>query len=185
MPSIHDLPHRSDDPTLVDVIPLDPDDTASIDLVATRMRLTLVEVLGEERATEMFDHAGLVDRVWWHLDRSDPRRRAEVFLARMHTDVVGHTMVRADVVDGEELGLFATTYVVPAARRAGVASALLRAGEAWMRERQLPVAATFTDVHNERLLAFYASLGYDCSAIDGEWATARRSLDRDRPTPHR
>lgn len=165
----------ADDSEVV-VAPLDPDDGASIDLVARRMRLTLVEVLDEHRADDMFDHADLVERVLWHLDRSVPGRRSEVYVALLDRSVVGHTMVRADVIDEEELGLFATTYVAPEARRSGVASALLRAGESWMLTHGLRVAATFTDVHNERLLAFYASHGYECSRVDAEWATARRVL---------
>ena len=176
MPTHDDTTAAGDGPA-VEVRPLDPADAASIDLVARRMRQTLAEVLDESRADEMFDHAGLVERILWHLDRTVPGRSADVFLAWRSNTIVGHTMVRADLVEGEELGLFATTYVAPEARRCGVASALLRTGEAWMRRHGLHVAATFTDVHNERLLAFYASHGYECSVIDHEWATARRALD--------
>lgn len=154
---------------------LSPDDDATIDLVAQRMRLTLVEVLDEERADEMFEHEALVERVRWHLDR-DVARHAEVFIAAIDGEVVGHTMVRVETVDDEELGLFATTYVVPSARRAGVATSLLQMGEAWMRERAIRTAATFTDADNERLLAFYRAHGYECTQVDDEWATARRAL---------
>lgn len=153
-----------------------PEDDVSVELIARRMRLTLVEVLDEERADAMFEHDGLVERVRWHLDRVTPDRQAEVFMASVDGEMVGHTMVRVDVVDGEELGLFATIYVTPPARRWGVASALVQAGEAWMVERKVVVAATYTDAHNERLLAFFRDHKYECTRVDDEWATARRSL---------
>lgn len=152
------------------------DDDASINLIARRMRLTLAEVLDEARADAMFEHDELVERVRWHLDRTVPDRHADVFTASVDGQMVGHTMVRLDAVDGEELGLFATIYVTPSARRWGVASALVQAGEEWMVERGLALAATFTDAHNERLLAFFRDRGYECTRIDDEWATARRSL---------
>ncbi len=160
----------------IEVRTVEPHEVETIDLIAERMRATLVEVLDEGRADAMFDHEALVGRVMWHLDRSDEERQAEVYVALLDGEIVGHTMVRVDTVEGEELGLFATTYVVPELRRAGAASALLRTGEAWMLERGMAVAATFTDAHNERLLSFYESHGYTCVRLDDEWATARRSL---------
>lgn len=174
---IPDVAATRDSTDTVAVHRVEPDDAATIDLIAQRMRLTLVEVLDETRADEMFDHPALLERVRWHLDRSDPDRRAEVFVALLDGDVVGHTMLRVDDVDGERLGLFATTYVTPPARRAGAASALLLAGERWMRAQGMTVAATFTDARNDRLLAFYAAHGYECRQLDQEWATARRVLE--------
>jgi hypothetical protein len=50
------------------------DESATIDIIADRMRLTLVEVLDGARADAMFRRNELVDRVRWHLERSDPDR---------------------------------------------------------------------------------------------------------------
>lgn len=159
---------------------LEPDERATIDLIARRMRLTLVEVLGDDRADEMFDHADLVARVEWHLDRFDPERHADVFVASDASGrITGHTLVRMerdDPFETQPVGLFATTYVVPAARRSGVASALLRRGELWMRRQGLDTAVTFTDPSNERLRLLYARHGYQWERVDDEWVRASKTL---------
>lgn len=157
-----------------------PNDAETIELIAQRMRLTLVEVLGAARANEMFDHSELVGRVHWHLDRSEPDRAAEVFVAEDATGwIVGHTMVRresGEPFETEPVGLFATTYVEPRARRTGVASALLGRGERWMRERGLSIASTFTDPDNFRLRALYVRHGYHWTCVDDTWIRATKTL---------
>lgn len=137
------------------------------------MRLTLVEVLGQERADEMFDHRELVERVRWHLDEP----RAEVFLAEDAGEIVGHTIVRVECEDGREIGLFSTTYVDPAVRRSGVASLLLAAGTQWMQDMELTEAATYTDSDNAKLIEFYRRHGYSLTLIDPEWARLHRRID--------
>jgi hypothetical protein len=72
--------------------------------------------------------------------------------------VVGHTMVRSECGEATgpaPVGLFATTYVVPGARRSGIASVLLHRGEQWMREHGLSTAMTFTNPSNTKLRALY------------------------------
>jgi GNAT superfamily N-acetyltransferase len=156
------------------------DESATIDIIADRMRLTLVEVLDGARADAMFRRNELVDRVRWHLERSDPDRRAEVFVAEEESgNIVGHTMVRVESdpsVGSEPVGLFATTYVDPGSRRSGIASALLSAGEGWMRDEGMTTAMTFTDPANAPLLALYARHGYLCERIDDTWARASRAI---------
>lgn len=161
----------------VDVHRVEPDDDATIELIATRMRLTLVEVLDPARADEMFTHDALVGRVRWHLDREVDGRQAEVFVARDDdSTILGHTLVRVEHLDGTDVGLFATTYVEPSARRSGVASALLAMGAEWMRDHDMATAVTFTDPHNDKLLSLYARHGYTCERVDDEWARATRRL---------
>jgi hypothetical protein len=95
------------------------DDTAAIDLIAQRMRATLVEVEGEEAGGGMYSMDWLRDRVRWHLDG----RAAEVVVAEDPAGaIVGHTIYRIEAdADDAPFGLVSTTYVVPQARRRRVA----------------------------------------------------------------
>jgi GNAT superfamily N-acetyltransferase len=165
--------------------PLDPGAPAAADeiaLVARRMHLTLVEVLGEARARELYDDAGLRARVHWHLDlgtdlEPGPGRRARVLLSEDERGAItGHAIVRVEPVDGREVGLFGTTYVDPGRRRAGVASALLRAGEEWMRARGMTEAVTYTDAANAPLQRLFERHGYTAEPVEEHWVRMRRSL---------
>jgi GNAT superfamily N-acetyltransferase len=96
---------------------------------------------------------------------NSPDRRAQVFLAEAPDGtgaILGHIIVRVETDDdGAEYGLFSTTYVDPAARRRGVATGLLLCGEAWMSERGMPRAVTYTSPSNARLLQLYRKHGYN------------------------
>lgn len=142
---------------------IDPHSDAEIDLVAQRMRQTLIEVEGEEAGTALYTLAWLRDRVRFHLDPAQCQGR--VMLAQWDDgDVVGHCIVRAEQDDeGGRYGLFSTTYVVPAARRHALASRLLLAGEAWMASQGLQRSATWTSATNIKLIGLYEKHGY---AID-------------------
>lgn len=155
---------------------LDATSTDEINLVATRMHKTLAEVLDEQRADAMFSHDGLVERVRWHLDDGDDRQAAVFLCETSDGTIVGHTMVRAEDEDGTMIGLFATTYVDPAHRQSGAASALIERGERWMRQRRLPEAATYTDVDNVKLLNLYRKHDYAVAVLDEEWARASKPL---------
>jgi GNAT superfamily N-acetyltransferase len=139
--------------------PLAADDDDAVALVAARMRATLEEVLGEARGRDMYSLDWLRGRVRWHLD---PARAAAGFVLEGDDGaIVGHTLVREEPgEDGAPVGLFATTYVLPAARRRGAATALLRHGEAWMRRRGLPQAWTYTADRNLPLIGLYQREGY-------------------------
>jgi GNAT superfamily N-acetyltransferase len=156
------------------------DESATIDTIADRMRLTLAEVLDPEQADAMFSRPELVERVQWHLERTDPDRRADVFVAEDRAGaIVGHTMVRVESdpdVAPEPVGLFATTYVDPRCRRSGVAAALLAAGERWMVAQGMTTAVTYTDAENAPLIALYARHGYTWEQIDDTWARASRPI---------
>lgn len=129
-----------------------------IALVAERMRATLVEVLGEAQGGSMYSLDWLRDRVAFHLDPA--RSDGALFLAERGGAVVGHTMVRVEH-DPEPYGLFSTTWVCPEHRRAGVANALLDAGEAWFAIRGLPRFATDTSDANTPLLRLFSRRGYE------------------------
>ena len=114
----------------------------------------------------------LIARVRWHL--TEPR--AEVFLAERAGRVVGHTIVRVEEEEGDEIGLFSTTYVEPAQRRRGVAAALLTAGERWMLQQAMTQAVTYTAADNQKLISFYLRHGYDAIEVNSEWTRISRSL---------
>lgn len=139
---------------------LDPRAEGEIDLVARRMRMTLEEVLGEEEGRSLYTTDWLRERVRFHLDPT--RSTAAVFLAEARSGAIaGHTIVRIDADDeGQPIGLFSTTYVEPASRRAGIAKQLLLRGEAWMREHRMGVAATDTSATNAKLIRLYETHGY-------------------------
>jgi len=131
-----------------------------IELVAQRMRATLVHVLGAERGTALYTLDWLRERVRFHLDPA--RSTARVFLAELTPGrIAGHTIVRREERgDQAPFGLFSTIYVEPGSRREGVGTALLRHGEAWFRAQGLQRAATNTAEHNRPLIEQFARQGY-------------------------
>lgn len=155
--------------------PLNPQARDEIELVAARMRLTLIEVLGEERGTAMYSMDWLVDRVLFHLD---PHRcEGEIFLAIADTDIAGHCIVRKERDEaGHPYGLFSTTYIDPAFRRQGLASEFLISGENWMRARGLHRAATNTGLHNDKLIQLYHKHGYAVVFKNEEMLQLARNL---------
>ena len=146
-------------PQTATIRPIDPASAAELAFVADRMRRTLVEVDGE-RGGALYTPEWLRARVEFHLDAA--RCTGAVFVAHDEDGaLLGHTLVRIETqADGRRFGLFATTWVEPQARRAGVAGQLLARGEAWMRAHALPEAATWTSAANAKLIALYASRGY-------------------------
>jgi ribosomal protein S18 acetylase RimI-like enzyme len=69
-----------------------------------------------------------------------------------------------DVV-GAARGHVADLAVTAEARRLGVGTALMKAGEAWARERGLPALSLDVWSTNERALAFYRRLGYRAESL--------------------
>ena len=139
---------------------IDPASEAEVDLVARRMRQTLVEVEGEEVGTALYTMEWLRGRVRWHLDPGNCTAR--VFLAEDNGGrVIGHTIVRIEAGDtGGQHGLFSTIFVEPRSRKLAVGSRLLRHGEAWMAAQGMPEAATWTSATNAKLINLYGKHGY-------------------------
>jgi GNAT superfamily N-acetyltransferase len=139
---------------------IDPASDAEIDLVAQRMRETLIEVEGEETGTSLYSMDWLKNRVRWHLDSS--QCAGKIFLAvNAERQIVGHTIVRVEPKDdGRSEGLFATTFVEPESRRHAVASELLQCGENWMLEMGMREAVTWTSADNVKLINLYEKHGY-------------------------
>jgi len=142
-----------------DIRPIERNNPQELKLVAERMGITLVEVLGEKTGRARYSAQWLLSRVKWHLDPSCCK--GAIFVASDSDILVGHTIVRVDVEENDQAtGLFSTTYVVPRARRFGVANALLLQGEQWMREQGMSRAATNTSTQNLPLIRLYEKHGY-------------------------
>lgn len=144
-------------------------------LVAERMKLTLMEVLGEARGSAMYTPEWLIARVLWHLDESVCTGAVFVAESTEH-GIVGHTIVRRADDDGDLHGLYATTYVLPEARNVGVAGLLLNRGEAWMRNLSLPTAMTATSTRNAPLIALFEEHGFSVHDHHGEMLRLRKPL---------
>lgn len=124
------------------------------------MRQTLIEVEGEETGVSLYTMDWLRERVRWHLDPINTT--AQIFLAeRFDGAIVGHTIVRMEMDEqGQQYGLFSTTFVSPEARRHAVATMLLTHGEEWMLQHGLREAATWTSATNTKLIRLYHKHGY-------------------------
>lgn len=143
---------------------LDPASKEELEWVARGMRQTLIEVEGESAGSALYTMEWLRDRVRWHLDPA--QSTAGVFLAvDGDARILGHCIVRVESEPGgNRFGLFSTTYVAPESRRRSVAGGLLLHGESWMRERQMPEAATWTSETNIGLIGLYRKHGYAVTA---------------------
>lgn len=170
--------------TVMHLRALNPQASHEIDLVAQRMRATLIEVEGESVGSALYSMDWLRDRVMFHLDPQ--RSEGQVLLVVEPEDkVLGHTIVRREAgPDGRAFGLFSTTYVVPDARRRGVAEALLQAGEQWMRSRSLTHAATWTSATNIGLIRLYSKHGYRQTALHPHDTTGTSMVKLERTWSH-
>jgi GNAT superfamily N-acetyltransferase len=158
---------------------LDPSASGEIEQVAERMRATLVEVLGRERGTSLYDMDWLRARVRFHLD---PRQSTGAVLLAEDRDgvVTGHTIVRIEREESAAapFGLFSTTFVDPAWRRLAIASQLLAHGERWMLEHGVSMAVTYTASANDKLIALYEKHGYSIAASYEEMVRLAKGLPR-------
>jgi len=123
------------------------------------MRQTLIEVEGQDRGASMYTMDWLVARVRWHLDGKACRGR--VLLAELaDKQIAGHSIIRLEPEPDGVFGLVSTTYVDPAFRRAGLASALLLHSERWFGDEGMPSCCTWTSSTNAPLISFYERHGY-------------------------
>lgn len=123
----------------------------------------------------MYTDAWLQNRVREHLDPT--RYDGQVFVAESEGDILGHTIVRVErEEDGEYFGLFSTFYVAPEARGQGVAKELVHTGEAWMRERSLRVARTYTAANNLKLISLMEGYGYRIELRKNDMVVLARRL---------
>lgn len=163
------------------VVPLLPSDDAALDWVMHGMRATLVEVEGQANAEALHDLPWLRDRALSHVDgRLAP---AAAWVACDDEAIVGHCLARREADDAGPLGLFATAYVLPSHRRAGVALALHAEAERWFQAQGLPRRATWTSSTNTPLVRLYERQGYRVAATFEHPQTGTRMVQLMHPAP--
>lgn len=155
--------------------PIDRNSEREIELVAMRMRDTLVEVLGEERGGAMYTLEWLIDRAKLHLDPVNCT--GEIFLAVDDSgEIVGHTIVRLEKDDTGQFGLFSTIYVVPSARGGGHAKSLIAQGEEWFNGHGMLRLYTYTEENNEPLKRLFCAMGFHVAEIKDEFAILMKTI---------
>lgn len=147
---------------------LDPRSEAEVDLVARRMRQTLVEVLGAERGEAMYELDWLRERVRYHL--GDARRAARVVLAEQGGSILGHAMARVEQSpdEGGTYGHFSTIFVEGEHRGRGVAGALIDEVERWLGDQGVPRITYDTGAHHHRVIGMFERRGYRIARREGE-----------------
>jgi GNAT superfamily N-acetyltransferase len=155
---------------------IDPQSPAEVELVASRMRQTLVEVLGEDVGGNMYTMDWLTQRVLWHLDPS--QCVGQVFLSEdSEGHITGHTIVRIQLDEaGKEIGLFSTFFVEPGSRNQAVATSLVVRGEQWMADHGMITAVTYTAESNDKLKSLLLRLGYQIAAAQNKMISLSKSL---------
>ena len=144
---------------------IDPKSDAEIQLVAQRMRQTLVEVLGEEKGVSMYTMDWLVERVRWHLNAKNTDGR--VFLSENQSgEIIGHAIARIDPACS--FGYFSTVFVEPLSRRQGVAVSLMDHVENWFLERRMPKAVYNTANNHVALIGLFKRNGYEITHSESE-----------------
>ena len=160
--------------TIREINPASADEVA---LVASRMRQTLVEVLGEEKGTALYSMDWLVNRVRWHLDPE--QTVAKVFLMeRSDGWITAHAIARIEYDERcKPYGYFSTVFVEPGSRRQGVASALIRHVENWLRGVGMLTVIYNTAVGHQKLIRLFEQHGYRISHRTAEMVQLSKSLD--------
>jgi GNAT superfamily N-acetyltransferase len=155
---------------------IDPGSQSEISLVAERMRLTLVERVGTQRAEAMYSIEWLVDRVRWHLDPS--QTTAKIFLVEGHScQIIAHAIARLERDEvGKAFGYFSTIYVDPTSRGQGVATSLMLKVESWLREMKMPKVIYNTADDHEELIRLYGRHGYTITHHEGDMVQLTKIL---------
>lgn len=155
---------------------LNPQMESEIYLVASRMRQTLVEVLGEERGTALYTMEWLVRRVQWHLDSN--QTNAKIFLVEnADNQIVGHAIARIERDEGnEDYGYFSTVFIEPNSRSKRLASALLNHVEKWLRTMQMPRIIYNTAENHEKLIRLFGHHGYQVTHRESEMVQLTKQL---------
>jgi ribosomal protein S18 acetylase RimI-like enzyme len=93
--------------------------------------------------------------------------RAAVLIAQTRDETpLGFIALKVvDSIDGGERAHVADLAVAEIARRSGVGSALMGAGEAWARERGFDLLGLDVWATNDAALAFYRRLGYSVDSL--------------------
>jgi ribosomal protein S18 acetylase RimI-like enzyme len=106
----------------------------------------------------------------WFLGTQLSRRNAVVFVAERDAAIVGYVYAEVEPRSWKELrdeaGFIHDVLVDPAARRAGVATALLEAAFAWLRTHGVPRVVLWTAHANQPARRLFTSLGFRPTMIE-------------------
>jgi GNAT superfamily N-acetyltransferase len=148
---------------------------AEVQLVATRMRQTLIDVLGEEKGGCLYTMDWLVERVLWHLNPECAT--AKVFLAEnREAHITGQAIARIERENERPYGYFSTLYVEPESRRLGVATNLMLRVEDWFREMAMPRIVYNTAETNAKLIGLFEAHGFRITLRESEMVQLTKLL---------
>ncbi len=154
---------------------IDPLSVSEVELVAQRMRQTLVEVLGEEEGSSMYSMDWLIQRVRWHLNPLNTNGR--VFLLEDHVGtIVGHAIARID--HDSSFGYFATIFIEASSRRRGAASRLINHVEDWFLKFNMTKIHYNTAVNHVAVLNLFKSHGYVLTHVEADMVQLTKFLSK-------
>lgn len=155
---------------------INPESKEEILLVATRMRQTLVEVLGQEKGTELYSMEWLVNRVLWHLDPS--QTTAKIFLIEgKELKITAHAIARIDHDESKNAyGYFSTVFVEPDSRNKGLATNLLNHVENWLKSMEMPKIIYNTAENHSKLIRLFERHGYQITGRESEMVQLTKLL---------
>jgi len=136
---------------------IDPYSESEIQLVARRMRETMVEVLGESRGNAIYSMDWLLDRVRWHLNPKCTLGKVFV-LEDLNGEIQGHAIARIDF--GSDFGYFSTLFVDPPARGRGLAKSLIAHVESWLVSQGMLKIIYNTAINHKTVISLFRSRGY-------------------------
>ena len=153
---------------------LDPNSKGDIDVVATRMGLTLVDVLGKERGQSLYSYEELKQRLQDHIDMGD---RAKILLAGLKGEILGHAIARVEKDEHQKDYLFfSTIYIQPEVRQKGFASQLVLAIEQWGSSLQLPTIIYNTAHNNQPTIRLFESFGFKKTLEDNDMVQLKKTI---------
>jgi len=143
------------------VRPLNIKSESEKDLIAKRMRLTLIDVMGEEKGSDFYPSSFFKERLEWHLNLED---KCGVLVCESEAkDILSHVIVRVEKdsdIHYRPFGFFSTIYVVPKWRRKGIARLMINEVHKWCLERNLSKVTYSTAINNDGLLSLLKELKY-------------------------
>jgi ribosomal protein S18 acetylase RimI-like enzyme len=135
---------------MFNVRPLKSDSNEEIQLVASRMKFTLIDVMGAEKGSNFYSDDWLLDRVRWHLDLGI---NAKILLCVDDIgNIVGQAIIRKDLENDCNFAYFSTIYVEPSWRRKGAAKLLIEEVIEWCRSHNFLKITYSTAADNQNLI---------------------------------
>ena len=155
---------------------LNQSSTDELELVAKRMQLTLIEVLGEEKGKSMYSMEWLVQRVLFHL--SDQTTGKVLVCEDSKGEICGHAIGRLEHdASSDAYGFFSTIFVDSKSRRSGFATALMDALESWFRTLGVKRVVYNTAESNTKLIKLFECDGYAITLRQSEMVELTKVFD--------